>query len=264
MSVDKSLPTHHWECWFGIDWNTSVFISYGIDEDRSLTTDPLDTHIGAVVKATKKGWVQHLFSPILYWTEKETVVNSRYHNHDLIARSLQEAGISLKSADLDDNAGDIDELFSNRWIDGVYQRQGTEPYFNADVADRWNKKWWGWWGLAMQHLGIEVSHENITHFQDPNAAPELREQVVQYLKSAPNALAVQQPASKCMYCDELVNSHYQWDGLWMWNEVVVHHIEAHDFVVPNELVDRIRLLGSPLQLAPAGPDTPLPYPEPPD
>ncbi len=264
VEVRQSQPEYGWECLFGIDWNTSISIEYERDEDVHSTSDLLDAHIGALIKASKRGWVQHLDLPILYWTQNKVVVTSNESYHKIVAQSLQEAGIPFGFADMDANSGDIDQLLRDRWVDDVYQRLGSGPYFNTDVADRWQKKWWGWWGFAMQHLGVEVGHDNIVHFQDPKAAPELRQEVVQYLRSAQYTVTFQQPATKCSYCDELVGPHHQWDGVWLWDEILAHHVEAHDFIVPNELVDRIRLLGSPLQLAPVGPHTKLPSPSSPE
>jgi len=114
----------------------------------------------------------------------------------------------------------------------------------------------------MQSLGLEVGHDNIGVFQDPAASDELRQEVVNYLRAAPGAMAAQQPPFKCAFCDELMPQNHQWDGKWVWPESLSHEVEVHNFAVPRDLVDRIRRLGTPPDLPPAGPDTNIPWPKP--
>ncbi len=144
----------------------------------------------------------------------------------------------------------------------VHRRAGDGPYFENEVADRWPENWWGMWGFALQRLSMPVERSAVEAFRDDTAPAELRSAVTSYLLAGPSAVAAQEPAKPCDWCDEMVHkSAYRWDGEWLWPEDLAHLVERHGFVVPNRFVDRIRSLGSPPQQLEVDPAA-LPFPEP--
>ena len=129
---------------------------------------------------------------------------------------------------------------------GHYERQGQGEYFDNDIADRWQLRHWGYWGEAMELMGLPVAVESDVHFRSDTSSPALRVEVADYLDGAPFAVVGVKPSEPCYLCDRTVPvASHQSDGEWLWPAYMGHLVREHHFVVPNALVDRIRSMGSP-------------------
>lgn len=109
--------------------------------------------------------------------------------------------------------------------------------FKQRLAKEWPFKWFGFLGFEKEHIGKELSLED---YVDDSCPLEVRNKIVQYLKTSPNVIHLQQPAQNCGLCGELVyGSSYHSDGKWLWPDDLAHNVERHYFLVPNEMVNDI-------------------------
>lgn len=104
----------------------------------------------------------------------------------------------------------------------------------------------------------------LSDFTDPSWDVAERDRVLNYLNTAPGALA-SSGMSSCFICGAAIPAAvYKSDGEWLWHVSLTHLIECHQVRVPNEFVESIRRRDyTPPSKCPV-PVKDLPWPLPPD
>jgi hypothetical protein len=109
--------------------------------------------------------------------------------------------------------------------------------FSNQLSKTWKYKWYGFWGAELKYEGREY---NLDEYIDNTCPVETLEKVLFYLDRAPIVPGEKRSSQKCGLCDSILNySLLKSDGVWLWNDSLIHYVKDHSFCIPNALVSRI-------------------------
>lgn len=105
---------------------------------------------------------------------------------------------------------------------------------------KWEYRWFGFFNEPSEEQNAYFL-PNIEDFQSKKKANDI-DKVITYLRNSPNILRSFSIPTNCMFCDKYhgdPNSYY-YDGVWLWPEWLIHYVECHDVILPEEFLAHIK------------------------
>lgn len=129
--------------------------------------------------------------------------------------------------------------------------------YAREIARTWPVTWFGFADCEPAITGHPYTDDD--HI-DPDWKPEDLSAIVRYLRRAP-AVVGQMPPERCRLCGEMLTpATFHFDEKWLWPDTLAHNVACHDFVLPDDLVMRIRAHAYQPPLDAFGPEAMLPWP----
>jgi len=105
----------------------------------------------------------------------------------------------------------------------------------------WPHYWFGFFRTSSKHCN-NSELPPMSDFQSRTRQPPDIDKILIYLEKSPIISASPSIPIHCTHCNDYTYDpgSYQYDGKWLWPCTLKHNVEAHDVVLPDELLNHIR------------------------